>query len=235
MYNEFLIRIGVCLLLSIIIGFERQCRNGIVGLRTNVLVAIGSFMFNYVAFGISVNHDYTRMGAGIVSGIGFLGAGIIIQDSDRVKGLNTAATMWCVSAIGVLCSSGMLFEASVGTLLVLFSNIFLRFLSFYIMDKIRRRSKEKCTLRITCTKRSENDICRMISNYMEEHNLDLVNMDKEEVTKDELKLVVDIITSRPNEVDVLVKGLSAFVGVSSLSWKHAKYYKSDDEDGVLER
>ena len=80
-------------------------------------------MFNYVTFGVSGNHDFTRMGAGIVSGIGFLGAGIIIQENNRVKGLNTAATLWCVSAIGVLSSSGMLFEASVGTFLVLFSNI----------------------------------------------------------------------------------------------------------------
>ena len=102
---EFIIRIGVCLFLSILIGSERQYRNGVVGLRTNVLVAIGSFMFNYVTFGVSGNHDFTRMGAGIVSGIGFLGAGIIIQENNRVKGLNTAATLWCVSAIGVLSSS----------------------------------------------------------------------------------------------------------------------------------
>ena len=79
---EFIIRIGVCLFLSILIGSERQYRNGVVGLRTNVLVAIGSFMFNYVTFGVSGNHDFTRMGAGIVSGIGFLGAGIIIQENN---------------------------------------------------------------------------------------------------------------------------------------------------------
>ena len=129
---EFIIRIGVCLLLSILIGSERQYRNGMVGLRTNVLVAIGSFMFNYVTFGVSGDHDFTRMGAGIVSGMGFLGAGIIIQENNRVKGLNTAATLWCVSAIGVLTSSGMLFESCVGTFLVLFSNIILRLFHFLL-------------------------------------------------------------------------------------------------------
>lgn len=234
MYNQFLIQITVCLILSMLIGLERQWRNGIVGLRTNVLVAIGSFMFNYVSFGLSGNHDFARMGVGIVSGIGFLGAGIIIQGNDRVKGLNTAATLWCVSAIGVLTSSGLLFEATVGTALVLFSNILLRLLSFTIMDKIKQKSKERCVLRISCSKDIESVVCNMISRYTDKHHLDLVSMDKDEVTKDELKLVINIITSRPNEVDALVKNLSAEAGVLSLSWKHNKFYKTDNEDGSVE-
>jgi putative Mg2+ transporter-C (MgtC) family protein len=231
---DFIIRISVCLLLSILIGSERQYRNGMVGLRTNVLVAIGSFMFNYVTFGVSGNHDFTRMGAGIVSGMGFLGAGIIIQENNRVKGLNTAATLWCVSAIGVLSSSGMIFEACVGTFLVLFSNIILRLISFFVMNKIKNRLKEKCILRISCTRTIEGSICQTLSSYIEKHNLNLVSMDKDEVTKDEVKLVVVIVTSRPDEVDNLVKTLSAEVGVTSLSWKHSKYYQSDNEDDTSE-
>lgn len=231
---EFIIRIGVCLLLSILIGSERQYRNGMVGLRTNVLVAIGSFMFNYVTFGVSGNHDFTRMGAGIVSGMGFLGAGIIIQENNRVKGLNTAATLWCVSAIGVLTSSGMLFESCVGTFLVLFSNIILRLISFFVMNKIKNKLKEKCILRVSCTRTIEGSICQTLSSYIEQHNLNLISMNKDEVTKDEVKLVVTIITSRPDEVDNLVKALSAEVGVTSLSWKHSKYYQADNEDDTSE-
>lgn len=231
---EFIIRIGVCLLLSILIGSERQYRNGMVGLRTNVLVAIGSFMFNYVTFGVSGDHDFTRMGAGIVSGMGFLGAGIIIQENNRVKGLNTAATLWCVSAIGVLTSSGMLFESCVGTFLVLFSNIILRLISFFVMNKIKNKLKEKCILRVSCTRTIEGSICQTLSSYIEQHNLNLIGMNKDEVTKDEVKLVVTIITSRPDEVDNLVKALSAEVGVTSLSWKHSKYYQADNEDDTSE-
>ena len=231
---EFIIRIGVCLLLSILIGSERQYRNGVVGLRTNVLVAIGSFMFNYVTFGVSGDHDFTRMGAGIVSGMGFLGAGIIIQENNRVKGLNTAATLWCVSAIGVLTSSGMLFESCVGTFLVLFSNIILRLISFFVMNKIQNKLKEKCILRVSCTRTIEGSICQTLSSYIEQHNLNLISMNKDEVTKDEVKLVVTIITSRPDEVDNLVKALSAEVGVTSLSWKHSKYYQADNEDDTSE-
>lgn len=231
---DFIIKIGVCLLLSILIGSERQYRNGMVGLRTNVLVAIGSFMFNYVTFGVSGDHDFTRMGAGIVSGMGFLGAGIIIQENNRVKGLNTAATLWCVSAIGVLTSSGMLFESCVGTFLVLFSNIILRLISFFVMNKIKNKLKEKCILRVSCTRTIEGSICQTLSSYIEQHNLNLISMNKDEVTKDEVKLVVTIITSRPDEVDNLVKALSAEVGVTSLSWKHSKYYQTDNEDDTSE-
>lgn len=231
---DFIIRIGVCLLLSILIGSERQYRNGMVGLRTNVLVAIGSFMFNYVTFGVSGDHDFTRMGAGIVSGMGFLGAGIIIQENNRVKGLNTASTLWCVSAIGVLTSSGMLFESCVGTFLVLFSNIILRLISFFVMNKIKNKLKEKCILRVSCTRTIEGSICQTLSSYIEQHNLNLISMNKDEVTKDEVKLVVTIITSRPDEVDNLVKALSAEVGVTSLSWKHSKYYQADNEDDTSE-
>ena len=231
---DFIIKIGVCLLLSILIGSERQYRNGMVGLRTNVLVAIGSFMFNYVTFGVSGDHDFTRMGAGIVSGMGFLGAGIIIQGNNRVKGLNTAATLWCVSAIGVLTSSGMLFESCVGTFLVLFSNIILRLISFFVMNKIKNKLKEKCILRVSCTRTIEGSICQTLSSYIEQHNLNLISMNKDEVTKDEVKLVVTIITSRPDEVDNLVKALSAEVGVTSLSWKHSKYYQADNEDDTSE-
>lgn len=231
---DFIIRIGVCLLLSILIGSERQYRNGMVGLRTNVLVAIGSFMFNYVTFGVNGDHDFTRMGAGIVSGMGFLGAGIIIQENNRVKGLNTAATLWCVSAIGVLTSSGMLFESCVGTFLVLFSNIILRLISFFVMNKIKNKLKEKCILRVSCTRTIEVSICQTLSSYIEQHNLNLISMNKDEVTKDEVKLVVTIITSRPDEVDNLVKALSAEVGVTSLSWKHSKYYQADNEDDTSE-
>ena len=64
-------------------------------------------------------NDETRIAAQIVSGIGFLGAGVILRDGNKIKGLNTAATLWCVAAIGVLTSSGMIIEATVGTILVL--------------------------------------------------------------------------------------------------------------------
>src|SRR5699024_271953 len=121
----FIIRLIICFSLSILIGLERQLRHRMVGLRTNVLVCIGSFLFVYLSFGVEV-YDLTSIDAQVVSGIGFLGAGVILSDGSKIKGLNTAATLWCVAAIGDLCASGLVIEATLGTLFVLLSNIILR-------------------------------------------------------------------------------------------------------------
>ena len=102
------------------------------------------------------------------------------------------------------------------------------------MNKIKNKLKEKCILRVSCTRTIEGSICQTLSSYIEQHNLNLISMNKDEVTKDEVKLVVTIITSRPDEVDNLVKALSAEVGVTSLSWKHSKYYQADNEDDTSE-
>lgn len=77
-YTTFLIRISVCFVLSLLVGLERQYRHRMVGLRTNVLVCLGAFMFVTVSFGIGVN-DHARIAAQVVSGIGFLGAGVILR------------------------------------------------------------------------------------------------------------------------------------------------------------
>lgn len=70
--------------------------------------------------------DISRIAAQVVSGIGFLGAGVILKDKGNIKGLDTAATLWCDAAIGTLCAAGLLLEALVGTLFILLANIVLR-------------------------------------------------------------------------------------------------------------
>lgn len=231
--SEFIIRISVCLLLSILIGIERQYRNGTVGLRTNVLVAIGSFMFNYATYGF-VGHDQSRIASSIVSGIGFLGAGVIIHDGKDIKGLNTASTLWCVAAIGLLTSTGMLIEASIGTGFVLISNIFLRLISFFIMDRVKKYYRQKCTIDITCSKNIEMVVRNSFSEYVEKNGLRLLSMDKSNNSNDSVKLVAVVITSRVNKIDTLIKNISAEPEVSSISWDHSKYYVSDNEDDSLD-
>ena len=82
-FSTFLIRITVCFLLSLFVGLERQYRHRMVGLRTNVLVSMGAFMFVTVSFGIGVN-DHARIAAQVVSGIGFLGAGVILRVGSKI-------------------------------------------------------------------------------------------------------------------------------------------------------
>ena len=124
-YIEFLMQIIVCFLLSACIGIERQYRRRSVGLRTIILVSLGSFLFTRYSYSFP-DSDMNRIASQVVAGIGFLGAGVIIKDGKAVKGLTTAATLWCSAAIGILCSANLLVEAITGTLFILFTNIILR-------------------------------------------------------------------------------------------------------------
>lgn len=225
----FIIRICVCFVLSFIIGFERQYRHRMVGLRTNVLVSLGAFLFVTAAYGLKPN-DMSRIAAQVVSGIGFLGAGVILRDGSKIKGLNTAATLWCVASIGVLSACGMIIEAMVGTLLVLISNILLRLVSLAVMDKVKRMQKEKCTLKISCKNDIEVIVRTSLAKAIERNNLTLQSLERNEITKKEVKLKAIIVTTRPDIVEEIVKNLSAEPGVTQVSFEHKKQIEIDNQD-----
>ncbi len=126
-WKVFLLRVAVALVLGALIGAERQLRQRLTGLRTNALVSTGACLFVLMTQGVpGLAGDASRIAAYVVSGIGFLGGGVIMRDGLNVRGLNTAATLWCTAAIGVLCSMGLLLEATLGSLVVLCANILLR-------------------------------------------------------------------------------------------------------------
>lgn len=231
--NIFLIRIIACFVLSILIGTERQYRHRMVGLRTNVLVSLGSFMFMCITFGLE-NNDQARIAAQVVSGIGFLGAGVILRDGSKIKGLNTAATLWCVAAIGTLTATGMLFEASVGTVFVLISNIILRIISQKITESINVTKKEKCTVKISCQKDIEVVIRTTLSNMVTTTNLILKSLERTEITKTEVKLQATIISTSSQLMEELIHNISINPGVTSISWEHEKYIQTDNEDDIEE-
>lgn len=229
--NVFIYRIVSCFILSMLVGFERQYRHRMIGLRTNVLVSLGSFLFVTMSFGLPAeNQDITRIAASVVSGIGFLGAGVILREGKRVKGLNTAATLWCVAAIGALTACGMVTEAAIGTLLVLISNVILRLLSLGIMNKVKQYQKEKCTIRISCDKKIEVIVRTSLSKSIENNGLFLESLERNEITEKEVKLKAIIITTRYEIVEDIVSNISAEPGVSSISFEHEKCYQNEEED-----
>lgn len=118
--------LGVALVCGALIGSERQVRQRMAGLRTNALVALGAAAF--VTFSQLVPNEVspTRVAAQVVSGIGFLGAGIIFRDGFNIHGLNTAATLWCSAAIGLVAGIGAWPYALLVTALVVFINLGLR-------------------------------------------------------------------------------------------------------------
>ncbi|GAA4530775.1 MgtC/SapB family protein [Amycolatopsis samaneae] len=126
---EMVLRLGTGVGLGIVIGVERQYRARMAGLRTNALVAAGATLFVLLSahgFGGLTGADPTRVAAQIVSGIGFLGAGVILRDGLSIRGLNTAATLWCSAAVGSLAGAGLYSVAVAGTVVVVVVNLALR-------------------------------------------------------------------------------------------------------------
>lgn len=121
--QEIIVRLGVATVLSGLIGIEREVRQKPAGVRTNALIGLGSAAMSLAgvyAAGLSPGTtDAARIASIVVQGIGFLGAGAIIQSSGTVRGLTTAATMWVVAGIGIACGLGFLQVAAVTALIVL--------------------------------------------------------------------------------------------------------------------
>lgn len=125
---DFIIRIAVAAVLGAVIGFEREYRAKDAGMRTHFLVALGSSLFMILSqYGFEevlttyekVNLDPSRIASQVVTGIGFLGAGIIIFQKNAVRGLTTAAGLWVTAAIGMTCGAALYTLAVVATALVL--------------------------------------------------------------------------------------------------------------------
>jgi len=124
--QEIAIRLGSALVFGSLIGFERQWRQRMAGLRTNALVAIGAAGFVVFSTMVSGDDSSSRVAAQIVSGIGFLGAGVILREGLNVQGLNTAATLWCSAMVGTFAGAGQIVAGALGAVFVIGTNLFLR-------------------------------------------------------------------------------------------------------------
>ena len=145
--DEALLRLALAALLGGAVGIERELREREAGLRTHLLVALGSALFTIVsAYGFHaflqsgasvVRADPTRIAAQIVTGIGFLGAGAIIRQGLSIRGLTTAATLWVVAAIGLAVGAGYYSGALITTAVVLFSLWPLRIAAYRVLRRFR--------------------------------------------------------------------------------------------------
>ena len=120
------ISLSAAFLLGSLIGLERQFRQRTAGLRTNILVALGAAIFVDAANRLTGHEGAVHVMAYVVSGIGFLGAGVIMREEGNVRGINTAATLWGSGAVGACAGADLLLEACLATIFVLAANTLLR-------------------------------------------------------------------------------------------------------------
>lgn len=158
------VNLGVAMTCGAVIGSERQVRQRMAGLRTNALVALGAAAFVVFSGLFPDEVSPTRVAAQIVSGIGFLGAGIIFRDGFNVHGLNTAATLWCSAAVGMMAGAGAWPYALLLTGMVVFVNLGLRPLVKWLKRKTKAGGPISRSFRVqvTCRPDQEADLRAMI-------------------------------------------------------------------------
>ena len=159
---EFALRLGWAAALGVTIGFERQWRQKSAGLRTNTLVSLGAAAFILLSVSITgESGDPGRIAAQIVTGIGFLGAGVIMKDGLSVQGLNTAATLWCSAAVGALAGLGLFAESFVVAIAIMLTHLFLRPVGLK-MNRLTFRATEDSlyfySFKIRCKEQVENHL-----------------------------------------------------------------------------
>ena len=135
--NELLL-IFISVFLGLCIGTEREYRNKSAGLRTFILVCFGSCLFTILSIKIGVSNP-DRLAANIITGIGFLGAGVIVKGDNKIDGITTATTIWATASIGMAVGSGYVYLSLLGTILVLLILSSLTYFQTYIdhLHKIR--------------------------------------------------------------------------------------------------
>jgi putative Mg2+ transporter-C (MgtC) family protein len=147
-HAQFVLRVALAAVLGGLIGLEREWGMREAGLRTNLLISVASCLFTYLGietlpFGEGIIRDPARIAAQIVSGVGFLGAGAVLQRRNKIQGLTTAATIWMVAAIGMAAGAGAYFSAVFSTVITLAALVMLRPFSRKMEEKAYARYKAR--------------------------------------------------------------------------------------------
>lgn len=190
-WMDFMMRILLAVLLGFLIGLERQITGHTAGIRINVLISMGSCLF--LMFPIITGSDEVyRIASYIVSGVGILCSGVIFKDGGTVRGLNTAATLWCTAAIGVLASSGYILLAFAATGTLIRSNLLFRPLSMKVRPVTGWEESEKLyRISITCREAKETDIRALLINGNTSRTLYLNHLDSGDVVGDKVEVIAE--------------------------------------------
>jgi putative Mg2+ transporter-C (MgtC) family protein len=221
---QFALRLSLAIGMGAMVGLERQWRQRMAGTRTNALVAAGAAAF--VMCGLLLENDPSARGrivSYVVSGVGFLGAGVIFKEGGNVRGLNTAATIWCSAAIGVLSGLGALHLALVLAVAVLLTNMVLRPLAYRLHPvlPVSTPAETLYEIRITCRDSAAVHIRALLLSTIGRLPVTLQSIHGEQNdTGDQTHIRAEVMTAgRNNEaLEQVVMRLSIEDDVSNLSW-----------------
>lgn len=217
-----MIALAVAFGLGTAIGLERQLRQRAAGLRTTVLVACGAAGFADLGMQLNGAPGAGQLIAYIISGIGFLGAGVIMKDGASVRGLNTAATLWCAAAVGAFCGAGQLPEAFVVTGFVLAANTLLRPLVQWVDRRPLQTggTEAEYQVRVICDLHDVTDVRRLLQLKANAAGYPIGDVEMTVAAGETVELEATLIphTAEPQELDRMVAAIETAPGVRRASW-----------------
>jgi putative Mg2+ transporter-C (MgtC) family protein len=222
-FLDTLISLATAFVFGTLIGAERQYRQRTAGLRTNVLVAVGAAAFVDLAMHLSGADGAVRVIAYVVSGIGFLGAGVIMKQGLDVRGLNTAATLWGSAAVGSCAGADMVAQAAALTVFVLAGNTLLRPLVNAInripLDELS--SEATYQFKLAVTPEALPDMRDRLVERLEKANYPVADVDVVEHGDDLLEIVATLVSTavNPKELELVMTDLQRQPGVRHATWE----------------
>lgn len=213
----------VAFALGTVIGAERQYRQRTAGLRTNALAALGAAAFVDLGMSLNGNAGAVQVLAYVASGIGFLGAGVIIKDGTNIRGLNTATTLWCSAAVGAFCGADRPVEAAALTCFVLAGNTFLRPLANMINRAPIDESTAEASFQVRVTVREEHrdEVRELLLERLEAASFAIRRLEElDREGEDEIELIarLAVTSADPAELDALTTELEKAEGVEHATW-----------------
>lgn len=230
--HDAALRLAVAVTAGALIGAERQWRQRMAGLRTNALVALGACCFTLFGLVTPGDASPTRVAAQVVSGIGFLGAGVILREGLNIRGLNTAATLWCSAAMGVFAGAGALLLTAGATALVIAVNLGLRPL-VRLIDRQPNAGAEvdrHYLVTLTCKASKEAHIRALLLQAVASADVRLRRLESSDepatgdIAAERVTVTAELVASGPREtwLEATVGRLCLEPSVTRAAWSDAK-------------
>ncbi|QQO15673.1 MgtC/SapB family protein [Bradyrhizobium diazoefficiens] len=222
-FADTLISLLTAFVLGTLIGAERQYRQRTAGLRTNVLVAVGAAAFVDLAMHLTGADGAVRVISYVVSGIGFLGAGVIMKQGMDVRGLNTAATLWASAAVGSCAGADMVAQAVALTVFVIAGNTLLRPLVNAInrVPLNEKASEATYYFKLAVAPDALPDMRDRLVDKLEAAQYLVADVEVAEIGEDNLEIVAKLVASAvdPNELNAVATDLQHLPGVRHATWE----------------
>lgn len=223
-HSEIFLRLISALIFGSIIGIERQWKQRTAGLRTNALVSIGACCFAILGCSFPALDSQARIICQIIPGIGFLGAGVIMRDGGNIKGINTAATLWCSAAIGIFAGLGEIFSATMITGFIVVTNLLMRPVVKFVNKRPLVESSEiemYYGISLICRRRDEADCRESVIEGLNAAGIHLKKITSRKIEgtdRIEIFTTVMMLGNNTDSLEQIISRLSVRPSVKSVSW-----------------